>query len=691
MKKSLLALVAFLFATHNTPVYSQSDPVVIEVGGQQIRQSEFMQDFLRTTGESLAARQNMTAAEKKRAVEEYVDLYANFRAKVLDARSMGLDTAAELRRELASYRKELAAPYLIDSAEMSRILREAYDRNRYAIHAAHILVKVAPNASPEDTLAAYNRALELRGRVDAGENFTALAIEEAVRTNPQARAQENEGEISYFSAFSMVYPFENAAYAMKIGEVSQPVRTRYGYHIIKIIDRVEYYGKTTFQHIWKRKSNNSGEIKMIYEQLQSGMPFEMAARQSDDHSTAGKGGLIENATISQLPHEYVKKFSTMREGEVSAPFLTRYGWHIVKLVKRETLPPFENMVPYYKQKLVRDQRGEASQKAFVESCRKRYGIIDYTTVPKPVKKGKKKQPVEMMASLDEMVSLMTDSVFRDLWRYKPASIQDRRTLVQMPNKDYNALDLAMYIRLHQKPEKQVPFDQYVRNRYQNFIDSVTLAYTDSQLEKEHPEFASMVDDYRNGLMIFSYNDKMIWSKAIHDSAGFAGFYARESKNKRMDNPDDSVYFWRTRARVVSLRVADSACLEPAKALKVAQKCQQKGMKSMEMKEALLRKVSRKKCAAADPVTHTLASVEQTRQTLLADDQWKVGVYFRPESKGYSILVVEDIIEPCLKSQMEARGYYLNAWQNEVERSLMEELRAKYNVKIHRDVVGKITF
>ena len=224
-KKILLALAIFQLSVFNFQLSAQgNDPVILEVGGQQIRQSEFMRDFRLSAGDN-AAKPGLSQAEKNKAIAEYAELYANFRAKLLDAHAMGLDTSSSLILELANYRRDLAAPYLIDSTMLMNILHEAYERNRYALHVAHILIKVSPDASPEDTLAAYNRCLELRQRILGGEDFFSVAIEERQRTDPSAPVKPNEGELSYFSSFSMVYPFESAAYALQPGEIAPATAT----------------------------------------------------------------------------------------------------------------------------------------------------------------------------------------------------------------------------------------------------------------------------------------------------------------------------------------------------------------------------------------------------------------------------------------------------------------------------------
>lgn len=693
MKKILLATAIISIFGFQFSISHAQNPVVMEIGGRQIHQQEFMKDFNQSVGDNLVAR-NASEAEKRKALDEYVELYANFQAKLRDAVSRGFDTTAALRDELARYRKDLAAPYLIDSAMLKKIMSEAYERNHYALHAAHILVKVSADAAPEDTLAAYNRAMELYRRVMNGENFYDLSIEEARRLDPRANVHPNEGELNYFTAFDMVYPFENAAYALQPGEVSLPVRTRYGYHIIKLFERVEFYGKVTLQHYWSRNHNSEKNMDQLYARLQSGTPFEMVALQSDDLSTADKGGYIYDASMQQLPQEYVTVLSRLKEGEFSRPFLTRYGWHIVRLVKKDTIPSFEKMEPYYRQRMARDPRGAASRKSFAAAARKKYGIVDLTTTPvatkKTTKKGKK-QPVKMMASLDELTANIDNSVFSAKWKENDSVFTDLRPLVKVPGKEYNMLDFANFVYRTQKFGSRSELGYYVRQRYEDFLDSVTIVYADTQLENDYPEFASLVEEYRRGLMIFNYNEQMIWVKAIKDSAGFSNFYQRESAKKSLDNPDDSIYFWHTRARVVIFDVADSRCLDSEKAVKVLRKAVKQNLSSADMLEALLKKVDTKKCDNEMPVTYTLEVVEKTRQNLLADDQWEQGIYAVHSGKGYRLLVVQDIIAPCLKGQQEARGYYLNAWQNEVEENLCKELRNKYRVKINHNVVDKISF
>ncbi len=696
MKKVLMTIAAVLLLAGAGAQTWPHNPVVMEVGGQKIAKDEFMKDFMSSVGDRLAAKPGVTEAEKRQALDEYVELYATFRAKLKDAYALGFDTMPNLIEELKTYRDELAAPYLIDSATLERILHEAYDRNHYSLRAAHILIMVSPDASPEDTLKAYKRIMGLRDRIMGGEDFFAVSSEEVHRQQPEAPTRPNEGDLGYFTAFDMVYPFENAAYALKVGEVSMPVRTRFGYHIIKLLDKVEMFGKCDLAHIWLMGQDSTMrkyEINDCYNRLVDGQDFAIVARQSDDRTTNGNGGLMPNATLNNIPPEYVDVAQHLKDGEFSKPFFTQYGWHIVKMVRRDTLPPYESMVPYYKQKMTRDQRGEESRKAFTLSSMKRYGIQDLTKTPVPQPKGKKrkkKEPVKMQASLQQLYDIVPVEATRNRWNYNDSMVTDIHPILTMPGKSYTTLDLARYISTHQRGERPLKSEYFVNMKYSDFIDSVVMVYVDSRLEKDNPELAAVVEEYRHGLMIFNYNNAMVWRKALHDTAGFADFYARESSTKRMDNPDDSVYFWKTRARVVTVNVVDSACIAPAKAAKILKKALKKNKGSLEMKDMLTEAVG-KKCTAPRPVSVAPDLVEMGHQNLLSAGQWQKGVYLSPKTKGYRAVVVEEVMPPMLKGQMEARGYYMNGFQNEVERKHNDMLNKKYNVKINYDVVKQISY
>ena len=705
MKKKLLIIAAGLLMPIGACLAQKpADPVIFEVGGQKIQKSEFMKDFLRSIGKDPTAAPTACTYEKRKALEDYAELFVNFRTKLADAYAMKLDTSHVLQKELASYRAELAVPYLIDSATLSDILHEAYNRNQYALHAAHILIKVPRGATGDDTLKAYQKAMEVYEKAVAGEDFGKLALrfseDESARDSrdPDNPRKGNMGDLGCFTVFDMVYPFETAAYSLEPGGVSKPVRSQFGYHIVKLYEKTPLFGKTTLQHIWVSIPEDTAyaayKIKEAYGQLANGTDFSVVARNySDDRGTAANGGLLMDMAVNRLPSEYVAALGNLKESEFSQPFKSQYGWHIVKAVKKETIPAFDDMVPAYKQRLTRDQRNSRPQSVFVENSKTKYGFVDYTQafVKTPQPKGKK-APVEKkyMASLDELKTLVTDTVFRGKWKLDETQVTDLRPLFALDGKEYTALDLARFIQDNQKKTFPGEIGPFVEERYQTFITKKVLECADAHLEEESPEFRDLVNEYRSGLMIFSYNDLQIWSKAIIDSVGLQAFYAEEMPKHDFDNEADAPYFWDQRARISTITIADSAYLSPEKARKLVEKSVEKNWSSNMLKSQLASKLS-KDCKDDKAVEVALDLIELGHQDVLSTNEWRKGIYERQGKKGYSFVVVEQILNPEPKNLMEARGYYINDYQNYLERQLMEQLRKKYNVVVHQDVIDEITY
>lgn len=698
--KKLLSTLLLTVLMFGAAAQTNTDPVIFEIGGKPIYKSQFMKEFLRSIGKDPSAAPTACTYEKRKALEDYVQLYVNFQAKLADAYALGIDTLQFLNDELNVYRKDLAAPYLIDSVTMQSLLREAYERNHYALHAAHILVPCQESAGPEDTLKAYQHAVELYNEALRNPNFYAIAQKEMHdqlinNIDPEVRERAKqvnpyEGDLGCFTVFDMIYAFESAAYAMNPGEIRGPVRSRYGYHIIKLFDRYNYYGKVQLSHIWvsDKSPNAEGRIRAAYQQLQDGMDFEMVSKNnSDDHETRTQGGRMPELACNQLPFEYVAEIAKgLKVGEYSAPFKSRFGWHIIKLIKQETMPDFETLIPYYKSRMTRGERSTKPQHIFVEQCKQKYNFVDYTKV-----KTSKKKNAPYAADLKAVQALVTDSIFSAIFHYDSNQITDMRPLFKVGDRQYNSRNFARYILKNKKVRPICPLDIFVKERYDEFVEAMVLKYADDRLEYDNAEFGDLIREYRHGLMIFTYNDRTVWSRAIKDSAGFQEFYNRMAPTHSYDDTNDAVYFWNHRARVQVVTVADSACLKPDKALKIVNKAVAKGWSMNDLQAKLTDKVNRKKCIAEQPVTIELQILEAGNQKVLTNNEWGKGVYPRSTEKGYQFLIVEQILQPELKSCSEARGYYLNDYQNYLEEQNNLELRKKYNVKIHQDVIDAITY
>lgn len=701
----LLGVIALCGLSFPSTVQGQQeDPIMFEIGGKPVYQSEFRREFLHSIGKDSAAMPTACTYEKRQTLEEYAELFVNYRVKLLDAAAQHIEGIAAVRREIETYRTEIAAPYLIDSATLQRIYREAYDRNHYAVHASHILIACDKNASASDTLIAYTKAMNVYNKAMEGNDFAKLATQYS--DDPSARGgmrndgriQGNGGDLGCFTVFSMIYPFENAVYSLKPGEISKPIRTSYGYHIIKLHEKAPYYGQTTLQHIWVAPQRTEGyekvKIEEAYKKITTdGEAFASVARNySDDYGTKGNGGLLQNLTVNQMPIEYIQAIGNMNNGELSKPFQTKRGWHIIYLIKKDTIPPLEDMIPLYQQRLVRDARNKEPKSTFAEQCKRKYGFVDYTKQIKSVSKRGKKQDTIYCASLDQAVAAMNDSVYRKKWHYADSMVTDTTALMQIANRRYNTKDFLQYIEETQSfVRNKGDYRTFIGSKYKDFITDKLIGLANANLEKENPHFAQTMNEFRDGIIIFAYNDRFVWSKAINDTLGLKHFYDTVSLTHNEDTPGESPYVWNKRAEVVIFTFPDSNIITPQKARKIIDKGRRKNIGITGIKSMLNDGIKKQHIVNNDSITVEQKTVEMGNQNILKSTEWNTGVYEHAAKKGFSLILVQKVMEPQLKTLHEARGYYLSDYQNSLDKELINQLRVKYNVKIHQDVIDAFTY
>ncbi|MBR4301838.1 MAG: peptidylprolyl isomerase [Bacteroidales bacterium] len=694
MKKTLIALLFGALCVSNVLKAQEvkDDPIIIEIGDEKIRQSEFMKSFNQSNTEL----SKMSEADKRNALKEYVYLYTNFRLKIKAALDERYDTASSFEKEYSVYRDEIAAPYLIDSQSLENIMQEVYRRNQQAVRASHIMVALPRNPSPEDTLKAYNKAMDIYVKaIEKGADFKKLAIafseDPSVKThesrNSDKTIEGNGGDLGYFSVFDMVLPFEDATYGLEIGEISKPIRSEYGYHIIKLVDKVNIYGKTSIQHIWVGSVSERDSARMLsvindaYRRLNAGEDFNKVVQDcSEDRRSLPVNGLLEDVPAKRMVPEYVKEISKLKVGEYSQPFKTKYGWHIIKVVKKDTIPPLDDMRAFYKQRISRDQRSKQPQNVFVENMKEKYTFVNHN--------------VDSKVAFDELRAAVTDSVFKRTW-VLPTLQNGSMPAFTIGNKTYTVNDFAKYINDSQRRLRirRKNLDEYYQEIYGYFVNDKIVEYADSKLEQEYPEFNEMVEEYRNGLLIFAYNDSKVWSKAILDTVGLKEFYAVESIKHDINNPEHAKYFWGNRADIMTVAVMDSNCVEKTKAMKVVEKnAFKEGMSKEEMTKLVEKKVNKKKCSLANPIFVRTIMVEKENE-IIKPEQFKKGIYkgTNQRSMGYVIVIVRGIKDPELKSLRDARGYYINDYQNYLEENLIKELRSKYKVVVHEDKINAISY
>ena len=651
----IFLLIAVLFSS---AIYAQkNDPVLLNIGDEQITQSEFTAVYKKNNIDG--------DVMDKKSVEEYLDLYIKFKLKVKEAEALGMDTVSSFINELDGYRDQLAQPYLIDEETNMALMEEAHKRKGEDIRASHILLKLDKNAAPKDTLETYNRIMEIRNRILDGEDFSFVAKQ--VSEDPSARDRNvkgriipgNNGDLGYFTVFDMVYPFETAAYSTDIKEVSMPVRTDYGYHLVYVANRQPAMGRVQCAHILIKYEGNVGDaqrdevktkITEIYTKIQNGEDFEELAKEfSEDPGSAPKGGVLPWFGSNRMIPDFIDVVADMENiGEVSEPFETTFGWHIAKLIDKKPVGSFDEEKDDIKNKLARSDRSNKSVETLVKNVLNDYGFTEYEKVKQAT-----------FAAVD-------NTIFTG--KFKPANLNNyQKVICKIGTKEIKQVDFLNYLIDNQEPITPVELPLFLTNEYKNFIEIEAIAYEDSQLENKYTEFRLLMQEYRDGILLFDLMDKKIWSNAIQDTTGLKEFY-HNNKEK---------YFWGERADAIIYTFTNDALVKKAK--KMADKgAPVEEILSMVNNESVL------------ILTTDRNKFEKNNNDILNQINWEQGVSKSIDWKGNTVFVqIVEIIAPQQKELNECRGLVISDYQNYLEDIWVKELKQKYPVKVNSDVLNAL--
>lgn len=655
-----LFFVLFVFLVLPVVAFSQksNSNALLTIDDQSFSKDEFMYVYNKNNS-------NPTGIDKK-SVNEYLDLYINFRLKVKEAEDRGMDTTTAFKRELKGYRDQLAKPYLTDKSVDSNILKEAYGRLQWDIRASHIMIAVDEDVSKNDTIAisAYKKLMDIRKQIIAGADFSEMAKkysdDPSARDMPASRYRGahkgNGGDLGYFTAFYMVYPFETAAYSTPIGDISMPIRTKYGYHIIKVTDKIPELGKIEVKHINVKPKDNTessktesfNKIKEIQSKINSGeLSFEEAAKQfSDDKGSAEKGGLLPAFEVSRMVPEFIQEISKLKVDEVSEPVFTEYGWHLIKLVRLIKIPSYEEYLPTIKSKVSRDSRSNVSQQAAIEKFKKEYGFKEYSK------------------NLTAFYNVVDSTIYTNTWSSDKASSLSK-VLFKLDGKKFYQKDFAIYFANNQKMKHKGTIRYYTDKMYKKWVNQIVLDYKDSKLEDENLDFKMLVQEYHDGILLFAISDSEVWGKAIRDSSGLASFYERsKSKYQWKERVDASIY----KCNSDSIANLVSGWLEKGYSL-----------------DTIMRMANSN---SALNLRYEKGKYEEGDNKIIDQIEHKVGVSKVVNlGKNSAIVVVNEILPPQAKSLNEARGLITADYQNYLEEKWIEKLHKDHKVVINRELLN----
>jgi peptidyl-prolyl cis-trans isomerase SurA len=643
MVKYFCTLFFIACSFHTFSQVTNSD-VLFTVEGEPSYASEFIRVFNKNL--------DLVKDESQKDVDEYLKLFVNYKLKLHEARALKLDEKPTYIRELSNYKKQLAKNFTSNTQVTDALVAEAYERISNEVKASHILIRVEDMNNPQDTLAAYNQLLELRDRI-LKEGYD--TVKNDVHDGKQIIAEN----LGYFSGFKMVYSFENVAFNTKVGDVSLPFKTRFGYHIVNVQDKRKSRGERTVGHIMissdqKDATQGSPEdrINDLYKKIQQGEDFESLAKQfSDDKSSAKVGGKLSPFSGGQLSSAEFEdvSFGLKEIGDVSAPFQSGFGWHIVKLYHKKPIESFDVLKSELRAKVKRDKRSQLIDDALVDALKVQYNVSD-------------EQP-----ALAYFTSILNEDYFRRLWSL-PENFKADEPLIKIGNKQFTYLDFGNFLKTGQrKVAAQNDFDTIVKESYNNFLSTALKQYQEDNLENENEEFAHIVTEYRDGLLLFDLMETEIWNAAKNDSVGLNNFYEAH-KDK---------YFWNDRVDAI---VASSA---KKKAIKTVSEMLEKGKTPNEIKDML-------NSGKEVNVLFSTGKMDATHQALPTDFEFKKGISKIYNHNGaFVVALVNEVLPKTMKSFEESKGKVISDFQNYKEINWLKTLAEKYEVKINNDILAKV--
>jgi len=635
----LSGIFLFILITLNLTAQKKNE-FIVKIGDQKVGKEEFVANYQKNNTNILDEKDRKTPAE-------YLELYLNFKLKVLEAQNLGYDTVNSFIQELKGYRQELAKPYLTDVSFNEEMVQTAYHRTKYERKASHLLILVTPEASPADTLVAWNKINDLRKQIVAGADFNEMAA----KYSEDPSAAQNKGSLDYFSAFQMVFPFEDMTYRTPVGQVSGIVRTRFGYHLIKVHDERITPGEIKVAHIMKMFPQQASEetidkLKLsadsIWQKATLGTDFaELAKAYSDDKQSAVEGGVMNWFTPTNMVPEFAEAaFALKNDGDISPVIRTSFGWHIIKRLEFRSTPPFEKMRTDLETKIKQNPAiSKYSDEAFDRKLRAEYQL----KIDEP--------------NLAELTASVSDTIKRKENKDKLLVSFANQTITVGQFTDF--LQKDNFTPNQDKPEAELTV---LLNK---FINQKLLEYENTQLEKKHPDFARVYQEYHDGILLFNISKDKIWDVASTDSARLQKYYEQTDKK----------YFWNDRFKGLVIESAN-----------------------IEIRSRLEKMLDEKECTQQEmeDVFNTKTENNVQFRTVAAEkgDDPIVDYFIWSGAKpaGFdetTTFVHGKIVQHEQKELKDAWGLYSSDLQEQIEKEWIDSLRKKYPIEINKKALKKI--
>ena len=637
MKKIFLLILCIVHCALCINLKAQ-DEVLMTINGEPITKSEF---------EYIYNKNNSDNAIDKKTLDEYVELFVNFKLKVAEAKAQGLDTTKTFKRELNGYRKQLAKPYLTDAELEDALFREAYSHFSEDCEVSHILIKT----EGDDTLTSYNKALEVIARLNAGEDFGKVADE----TSADQSVARNHGYLGWFTALQLVWPFEKAMYDLPLNQISTPIKSDYGYHVIKVHNRRPAWGQVNARHIMKvcsesmtpdMQNKKYQEMVEIKKRLDAGEDFATLAKEvSDDKASAQKGGDLGWFGIGRMVHEFEVATYALNAGETSEIIKTRFGYHIINLKEKRGVEPFEKKKADIQRMMQYDSRSTAAKTSFINKLKKEYNFqINNNEVIKA------KVLAVQYADNDSLLKIK--------------AVEHDGALITFADQQITTSELVSYYVMTKAmgTDMDAKIDQIAEMKL--------MQYEDSQLENKYTDFANLMKEYHDGILLFEVSNHEVWEKAIKDKKGLEKYFKQNRKNYTWSEP-------RYRGFVVK-------CKDEATAKRLNKEI--KRMNPDSVVNYVRTKVNNDSITFATIERGLWKQGENSHVDLTQFKQTNTQTEVN-EKLPIVITIGKKLKKP--ETYIDVRGTITADYQNHLEKLWIENLRNKYTVEINQEVLNTL--
>ena len=640
IKKTLFLAIALVAGSFINSSQAQN---ILTIDGKSITKREF---------EDIYKKNNKEESPSKEDLDEYMELFINYKLKVMEAEKLQMDTIPSFVKELDGYRNQLAAPYLIDKDKTGALVNEAYERMKTEVKASHILIGFKQRAAPDDTLAEWNEINKIRKMLINGEKtFEEMAVEKS--TDPSAKT--NKGDLGYFKSLQMVYPFESAAYETEVGQISKPVKTRFGYHLLKVMDKRPSPGEIKAAHILILSSEKSTQnekdvaeerINEIYKELKNGKSFSsLAIKYSADKTSAKNGGELPQFGSGKMVKEFEDEaFALKNDGDFSVPFKTSYGWHIVKRIERVPVPSKEEMEKSLKDRISKDSRALITKESFLKKLKQEYNYKEKTKTLEPI------------------YELVDSNIFRGSW--KPVNPGLDKTMFSFADKEFTQDDFIKYLSMSQGRADGMNKNALIDRKFKVYVDAQLMRYEKGRLEEKHPKFKSLMREYRDGILLFNLTEDKIWGRAAKDTVGLEAYYEANKEEFRYEE------------RVVAT-IAQCKTKELADQVT---KMMKKGKTSKEINDAL----------NGDSQLNVIlesGTFERGDKDVLESVNFVEGVTEIQEKDGQFMFAnIKEVLADGIRPFDESKGLVTAAYQKYLEEEWIKELRAAHKIDVNKEVL-----